>query len=89
MSVYVDSSSRLHHDQERALALPCPHCQAWVSPEREHLTGWQGAESQAAARTTSVAISRASTARARLISCFWPTDSRLVATCICGTGGWL
>ena len=27
MSVYVDSSSRLHHDQERSLALSCPHCQ--------------------------------------------------------------
>jgi hypothetical protein len=29
MSVYVDSSSRLHHDQERSLALPCPHCQVY------------------------------------------------------------
>jgi hypothetical protein len=26
MSVYVDSNSRLHHDQERSLALNCPHC---------------------------------------------------------------
>ena len=33
------------------IVLPCPHCHGWVSPEREHLTGWQGAESQAAART--------------------------------------
>jgi len=32
------------------IVLPCPCCNAWVSPEREHLTGWQGAESQAAAR---------------------------------------
>jgi phage terminase large subunit GpA-like protein len=32
------------------IALPCPHCRAWVSPERDHLSGWQGAESQAAAR---------------------------------------
>ncbi len=32
------------------IALPCPYCQAWVSPEREHLTGWQGASTQADAR---------------------------------------
>jgi hypothetical protein len=30
MSVYVDSSSRLHHDQERSLALMCPHCQVYT-----------------------------------------------------------
>lgn len=24
----------------------CPHCEAWVSPEREHLVGWDGAESE-------------------------------------------
>jgi hypothetical protein len=35
------------------ILLACPHCQAWVSPEREHLTGWQGAETQTAARRTS------------------------------------
>ena len=29
MSVYVDSNSRLHHDQERSLALICPHCQVY------------------------------------------------------------
>ncbi len=34
------------------IVLPCPYCKAWVSPEREHLTGWQGAASQAAARTS-------------------------------------
>ncbi|MDZ4689083.1 MAG: terminase gpA endonuclease subunit [Planctomycetaceae bacterium] len=33
------------------IALPCPICHAWVRPEREHLTGWQGAESQGAAQT--------------------------------------
>jgi hypothetical protein len=27
MSVYIDSQSRLHHDQEANLALTCPHCQ--------------------------------------------------------------
>jgi hypothetical protein len=30
MSVYVDSNSRLHHDQERSLALMCPHCQVYT-----------------------------------------------------------
>jgi phage terminase large subunit GpA-like protein len=31
------------------IVLPCPHCRAWVSPEREHLVHWQGAESKAQA----------------------------------------
>ena len=30
MSVYVDANSRLHHDQERSLALLCPHCQVFA-----------------------------------------------------------
>jgi hypothetical protein len=29
MAVYVDASGRLHHDQERSLALSCPHCQVY------------------------------------------------------------
>jgi hypothetical protein len=29
MSVHVDASGRLHHDQERSLALNCPHCQVY------------------------------------------------------------
>jgi phage terminase large subunit GpA-like protein len=32
------------------IVLPCPSCREWVSPEREHLTGWQGATTQADAR---------------------------------------
>lgn len=28
------------------LARPCPHCGEWVTPEREHLKGWQDAESE-------------------------------------------
>jgi phage terminase large subunit GpA-like protein len=31
------------------IVVPCPHCREWVTPEREHLVGWQGAETQAAA----------------------------------------
>ena len=30
MSVYVDANGRLHHDQERSLALLCPHCQVYT-----------------------------------------------------------
>lgn len=26
------------------LIVPCPHCSAWITPEREHLVGWKGAE---------------------------------------------
>ena len=34
MAVYIDSQSRLHHDQEHNLALTCPHCQvlAHITP---------------------------------------------------------
>lgn len=32
------------------LALPCPHCKALVTPEREHLRGWRDAESRVEAR---------------------------------------
>ncbi len=34
------------------IALPCPHCSAWVTPEREHLVGWQEATTQLEARET-------------------------------------
>jgi hypothetical protein len=27
MSLYIDSASRLHHDQDRNLVVTCPHCQ--------------------------------------------------------------
>lgn len=29
MSIYIDSNSRLHHDQEASFALVCPHCQVF------------------------------------------------------------
>jgi hypothetical protein len=32
------------------ILLPCPHCHAWVTPEREHLSGWQSAANQSEAR---------------------------------------
>jgi len=31
------------------IACPCPHCGGWVTPEREHLVGWQEAEDEMAA----------------------------------------
>jgi phage terminase large subunit GpA-like protein len=34
------------------VVLPCPHCDGWVSPEREHFVGWQEAATQAEARRT-------------------------------------
>ena len=37
---------------QSSILLPCPHCRAWVAPEREHFVGWQGADSQAAARAS-------------------------------------
>ena len=34
MAVYIDSAGHLHHDQESAIALQCPHCQvlAHIAP---------------------------------------------------------
>lgn len=41
------------HGSKSRIVLPCPECQQWVSPEREHLTGWQGASSSESAKQTS------------------------------------
>lgn len=35
------------------IARPCPHCPAWVTPEREHLKGWEAAEDELEARESS------------------------------------
>ena len=34
MSLYIDSASRLHHDQDQNLVVTCPHCQtvAHITP---------------------------------------------------------
>lgn len=61
-----------NHGTQSRIALPCPHCHVWVSPEREQLSGWQGAESQVAAR------------HAGAFSCpecgeYWSADERTVA----------
>ena len=34
------------------IVMPCPHCNAWVGPEREHLLGWLNSASQVEARDT-------------------------------------
>lgn len=33
------------------IILPCPHCKAWVTPERKHLKGWQEATDELAVET--------------------------------------
>ncbi|MEX0643604.1 MAG: terminase gpA endonuclease subunit, partial [Pirellulales bacterium] len=35
------------------IALRCPHCQSWVTPDREHLVGWKEAPTLAVAKGTS------------------------------------
>ena len=35
---------------ESRIACPCVHCGAWVTPEREHLVGWQSAPTAVEAR---------------------------------------
>lgn len=39
-----DEDDELISSRSRFLS-PCPHCEAWISPEREHLVGWQTAKS--------------------------------------------
>lgn len=38
------------HGTESRIARPCPRCGVYVTPEREHLTGWQDAEDELQAR---------------------------------------
>lgn len=40
-----EDDDALLSSRSRILA-PCPHCEAWISPEREHLIGWQDATSE-------------------------------------------
>ena len=58
------------------IVLPCPHCRAWVDPQRDQLVGWQGAESQAAARVV---------AGFACPTCgeFWSDDQRIEANAQC------
>lgn len=36
------------------IVMPCPHCDQWVSPERQHLLGWQDAADEIEARERSM-----------------------------------
>ncbi len=54
------------------IELPCPHCGCWVVPEREHLTGWQGAKTQAQARQDGAFT-------CPLCSEVWSHDDRILA----------
>lgn len=38
-----DEDAKLISSRSRIVS-PCPHCRAWISPEREHLVGWQEAQ---------------------------------------------
>jgi phage terminase large subunit GpA-like protein len=40
----------IKHGTDSRILRPCPHCGAWVAPEREHLVGWQDAEDEHAAK---------------------------------------
>lgn len=39
----------IKNGSDSRIALPCPHCKSWVTPDREHLTGWQDADTEAEA----------------------------------------
>lgn len=34
------------HSTKSTIVSPCPHCGAWICPEREHLVGWQTARTE-------------------------------------------
>lgn len=36
----------IKHGTDSRIARPCPHCRVYVTPEREHLVGWEDAESE-------------------------------------------
>jgi len=38
--------SKISEGTDSRIVLPCPHCRNWVTPEREHLQGWQSAETE-------------------------------------------
>ncbi len=40
-----DADERMISSRSRILS-PCPYCRAWIAPAREHLIGWQQAQSE-------------------------------------------
>jgi len=56
---YLESTPTIEHGRiwqeitggtNSRIVRPCPHCGDWVTPEREHLIGWQDAEDEHTAR---------------------------------------
>jgi len=60
------------HGTRSRIVLPCRHCKAWVAPEREHLTGWESATSQAEARSSGAFVCPACAQS-------WTEDDRMAA----------
>lgn len=48
-----DDDEKIISTRSRILS-PCPHCGAWILPERRHLVGWQSAETEDEAANESV-----------------------------------
>lgn len=63
------------HGTDSRLYRPCPHCGEYVSPEREHLVGWQDAESE---------LEAADKARWQCPACqaLWTEDERRDASAV-------
>jgi len=62
----------IHHGSCSRIALKCPHCSAWVTPEREHVTGWQAADDEeTAAAATRLACP--------LCGVLWSNEQRIAA----------
>lgn len=56
--IYLECTVSIEHGRiwqevkrgsDSRIVRPCPHCHVYVTPEREHLVGWQSAESEEAA----------------------------------------
>lgn len=60
------------HGSQSRIVCPCPHCRDWVTPEREHLIGWQDATNLMQAKAN---------ARIACPSCgaAWSEDERIAA----------
>lgn len=54
------------------IAIPCPHCREYVTPEREHFVGWQDAETEVAAAANAHVVCPACGAQ-------WTNEQRVAA----------
>ena len=68
--------SEYFNGTQSRILLPCPHCLVWVTPEREHVIGWQDATDKTEAfAKTQVACPSCGEA--------WSDDERLAANARC------